>query len=227
MSRVRSAIISEREFAAHSAHEMRTPLAAARAHAQRLAAGATDASTQTNALALVRQLDLLTHLASRLLEIARIESGVALGRAPVGLGLMASLVVDEFADARHDGRLQTDLPGAPDIVDGDIDALGIALRNLIDNALKHAGPMATVIVSVRRGQLSVADDGPGVDPALLPTLVRKFARGPDANAQGSGLGLAMVATIASQSGARLALASRFASGRGFKATLHFGGEAPA
>ena len=63
-----------------------------------------------------------------------------------------------------------------------------------------------------------------MDPALLPTLVRKFTRGPDANAQGSGLGLAMVATITSQSGARLALASRFAGGQGFKATPHFRGD---
>ena len=79
---------------------------------------------------------------------------------------------------------------------------------------------AHVDVIVAPGLLVVQDDGPGVPPALLPTLVRRFERGPGA-AEGSGLGLAIVDAIARQSGARLVLHSPVAQGRGFRAELRF------
>ncbi len=112
--------------------------------------------------------------------------------------------------------------GASVPVSGDVDALGIALRNLIDNALKHGGSATRVMVTVAGQQLEVQDDGPGVPPALLAGLVRPFDRGGPGHAlQGSGLGLAMVDTIARQSGARLRLRSPVADGRGFAALLDF------
>ena len=74
MARNRMLIDAERSFAARSAHELRTPLAAARAQAQRLAQSVTDPAQRNSSLALVRQLDRLTRLATRLLQLARIES---------------------------------------------------------------------------------------------------------------------------------------------------------
>ncbi|EWS61814.1 Osmolarity sensor protein EnvZ [Methylibium sp. T29-B] len=70
------------------------------------------------------------------------------------------------------------------------------------------------------GSISVRDDGPGVPPDSLTRLVRPFERGASA-AEGSGLGLAMVETIARQSGAQLELRSPVAGGHGFEATLRF------
>lgn len=149
----------ERAFAANTAHELRTPLAAARAQAQRLVQASTDAATHGPALALLRQLDRLTHLATRLLQLARIESGVALNHEPV---------------------------------------------DLVQPALR------------------VEDDGPGVPAERVPGLVQKFERGNGAHlAACSGLGLAMVETIARQSAARLLLRSPLADGRGFGASLRF------
>jgi two-component system OmpR family sensor kinase len=168
----------------------------------------------------VRQLDRLTRLATRLLQLARIESGVALKREPVDLTLLARLVADEFIDARGAGRLVVEIHGEPAPVAGDLDALGIALRNLIDNALKHAAGAARVTVRVGPGEIAVIDDGPGVPPASLGTLVRPFVRGEVAS-EGSGLGLAIVNTIALQSGARLELRSPVDHGHGFGATLRF------
>lgn len=222
LARVAGLVDSERAFAANTAHELRTPLAAARAQAQRLVQVAHDPATAEPAQALLRQLDRLTSLANRLLQLARVESGVALQREPVDLVQLAVLVIDEFSEASRCGQLALQVQGRPVPVRGDIDALGIALRNLIENALKHGGSATQVQVRVNGQRLGVVDDGPGVPPARLAGLVRPFDRGGPGHAlQGSGLGLAMVNTIARQSGARLQMQSPVADGRGFAAWLDF------
>lgn len=223
LGRVEGLLQAERRFAAASAHELRTPLAAARAQAQRLveeARTATQPALVERAGTLLRQLDRLTALATRLLQVARIESGVALQREPVDLVQLARLVAEEFAEFRAGGRLQLSVEDTPDPIAGDVDALGIALRNLIDNALKHGGPQAQVQLLVGPRRLAVRDDGPGVPAESLSRLVRPFERG-SSGAEGSGLGLAMVDTIARQSGARLVLRSPVADQRGFEAALAF------
>jgi len=220
IDQVRTMIESERVFAAQATHELRTPIAAARAKAQRLVEIATDENSRQHAGALMRQLDRLTRLASRLLQLARIESGVALNREPVDLVTLAKMVVEEFNDAAARERLRVEVRGKPAPILGDVDAIGIALRNLIDNALKHGGEKTWVTVSVDQGAIGVIDDGPGVSAESLDKLVRPFERGLTA-AEGSGLGLSIVSAIARQCGGRLKLQSPIAAGRGFAATLDF------
>ncbi len=220
--RVRALVDSERSFAAHTAHELRTPLAAAMAQAQRLVQASADPATREPAQALLRQLARLTRLATRLLQLARVESGVALHHAPVDLVQLALLVADDFAEAQRSGRLLLQVDTRPLPVQADIDALGIALRNLIDNALKHGGDNARVTVHIDGQTLRVDDDGPGVAADQVAGLVRKFERGSASFAvTGSGLGLSLVDTIARQSGARLVLTSPLAAGHGFSACLRF------
>ena len=222
MARVRAMLDAERAFAAQAAHELRTPLAAARAQGQRLALTASSDEARRHAEALVRQLDRLTALTARLLQLARIESGVALKREAVDLAQLASLVADEHAAERRSGALVVAVTDGAHVVEGDIDALAIALRNLIDNALRHGRPPVRIEVGAR--SIGVSDDGPGVVPDQLATLVRSFVRGTAASAEGSGLGLAIVERIARQSGAVLEL--RQASGgacRGLQATIRFAG----
>ena len=221
MARVQALLAAERSFSAKMAHELRTPLAAARAQAQRLAQETDDERARERAQTLVRQLDRLTHLSTRLLQIARVDSGVALQRQPIDLRQLAQMVVDEFPQSRdntHQLRLITDT--TPASVMGDIDALGIAVRNLIENALKHAGPDARVVVRVQPDEISVTDDGPGAMGTDLAALTRPFERG-STLARGSGLGLSLVQTIARQSGAELLLTSPVADGRGWRACLWF------
>ncbi len=221
--RVRALIDAERNFAAHAAHELRTPLAAARAQAQRLAEVTTDANSRQNAKALVRQLDRLTRLATRLLQLARIESGAGQPRRePVDLVLLARLVVAEFAEAVACERLRVEVTGKPADVIGDVDAIGIALRNLIDNALKHGGEKCWVTVLVEPLAIYVIDDGPGVPADTLDKLIRPFERGITA-AEGSGLGLSITNAIVRHAGGTLALRSPLIDGRGFAAVLHFDG----
>ena len=148
LGRLQGMVRAERAFAASTAHELRTPVAAARAQAQRLVAELPEGDAQERALALVRSLDRLSNTATKLLQLSRVESGIGLEREPVDLRQLATLVLDEFrhhADVSH--RLVAELPKLPVIVQGDVDALGIAIRNLIENALKHA-PQALVEVRV-------------------------------------------------------------------------------
>ena len=154
-----------------------------------------------------------------------IESGAALNHAPVDLVQLAVLVADDFGEAQRSGRLQLRVNGRPLPVQGNIDALGIALRNLIDNALKHGGDESTVKVCITGQRLQVVDDGPGVAAGQVAGLVRKFERGSSGAAvSGSGLGLSLVDTIARQSGARLVLVSPVQDGHGFSASLWFDAE---
>ena len=220
ISRVRVLIEDERNLAAHTAHELRTPLAAARAKAQRLAQTTSDANSRQNAQALVRQLDRLTRLASRLLQLARIQSGATLQREPVDLAVLARVIVGEFAEAVARERLRIEVTAVPACVIGDIDAIGIALRNLIDNALKHGREESWVTVLVEPSAIFVIDDGPGVAPETLDKLVRPFERGITA-AEGSGLGLSITNAIVQQAGGSLELRSPILAGRGFAAVLRF------
>jgi len=220
IQRDRVLIEAERAFAARTAHELRTPLAAARAQAQRLVALTPAGAAGQSAQALVRQLDRLARLATRLLQLARIESQASVRREPVDLAMVAQMVVADFADAVASERLRIEIMDGSTGVIGDMDAIGIALRNLIDNALKHGGADAWVTVQVDTLSVLVVNDGPGVPAHTLEKLVRPFERGITA-AEGSGLGLSITTAIVRQAGGTLELISPIAGGRGFAAVLRF------
>jgi two-component system OmpR family sensor kinase len=219
LARLARLVDSERAFAADAAHELRTPLAAARAQLQRLQHAAGDDERAASAQAVTRQLDRMTRLCTRLLQLARIDAGTALRREVVDLVTLARLVVDEQRELRHASRIEI-VQRAPAAALGDLDALGIALGNLVGNALQHAGDGARITVTIDGATVRVEDDGPGVDPARLPDLRRRFERGGSRrDLLGSGIGLALADRIACDSGGRLELQSPCANGRGFRATL--------
>jgi two-component system sensor histidine kinase QseC len=106
---------------------------------------------------------------------------------------------------------------------GDADLLEVALRNLIDNALRYSpmGSTIEVFATLEHGEtvLGVKDAGPGVATDELPKLIERFYRGREATAEGSGLGLAIVRRIAELHGARLEIANL--DGGGFMAQLRW------
>ena len=107
--------------------------------------------------------------------------------------------------------------------------LQIAVRNLLDNALRYAGEGARIEIRlIRKGSgcsISVADNGPGVEPEKRAHLTARFVRGKlETESEGCGLGLSIVSRIAQLSHARLELGkglSRKEGGHGLAATLHF------
>ncbi len=222
LARLESVLESERAFAANSAHELRTPVAAALAQTQRLAVELRGTPQQARIDQIATTLHRLGDLVEKLLQLARAESGIALSRDPVDVMPAMRLVAQEFM-RRGDtaGRLHFDDGGRSRLVARiDMDAFAIALRNLIDNALHHGRGGGPVVVHIESdGSIHVVNGGPVVPPQRLATLTRRFERGA-AEAPGAGLGLAIVETILAQSGGKLELLSP-ARGRsdGFEAVL--------
>jgi two-component system OmpR family sensor kinase len=118
------------------------------------------------------------------------------------------ILVDEFR--RQDGledRLHLSLGDSSEfIVKSDVDVLGIAIRNLLENAVRYGSTDEPIRVSVCGRTVGVASGGPEVSADLLPVLTQPFQRGTTIG-QGRGLGLAIVSSIMQQVGGSLELSS--------------------
>ncbi|MBS0426944.1 MAG: HAMP domain-containing histidine kinase, partial [Proteobacteria bacterium] len=136
------------------------------------------------------------------------ESGASLGRTPVDLVRLAGTVAEEFwQDARMANRLHLNVPDeAVPLARGDVDALAIALRNLIENALRYGRGGRVELAVELPCTLVVRDDGPGVTAEQLQTLRQRHVRHSDDRA-GYGLGMSIVSTIVQQHEAALELSS--------------------
>ena len=225
LQRLDVAVQGERRFIADAAHELRTPLAALQAQAE-LALRADDPSRSREALTrLMTVIERSARLVEQLLDQARLDAGDANARMRrVALYECVEVVVRDFeAMAQHKRqRIQLELDGGE--LQGDVDALGILIRNLVDNALRYTA--AGGRVQVRCGQsgaellLHVADDGPGVPPEEHERIFDRFYRVAGNGERGSGVGLSLVARIAQLHGARIDVGEGI-DGRGFGITLRF------
>lgn len=219
MSRLKSALDAERSFAARSAHELRTPIAGALAQTQQLAAELGNGPGAARLVEIEAALKKLAKLSEKLLQLARVETGFAQSDREADLLPVLNMVVHDFnvSTLWHD-RVQV---AAGDLVAAiDPDAFAIALRNLVENALKHGATGQPVQVIVTgAGAVRVINHGDLVAAADLARLGQPFARG-DTTADGSGLGLSIARTILEQAGGALALHSP-ASGAmdGFEAVM--------
>ncbi len=227
--RVTEAFENERRFTADAAHELRTPLAALKVQAQVALRAPADDSRQHALNQVIAGVDRMTHLVEQLLTLARVDPARQ-EIAPQPLD-PAAIIADVCAElqphAQRQGQSLT-----VDIAPGCTIAvtpawLQIALRNLVDNALRYAGDGARIEVRLARVgtdcMLSVADDGPGVAPGLRARLTARFVRG-ETDGEGCGLGLSIAARVATLSHARLELGEglpRADGGHGFAATLRF------
>jgi len=223
IGRLKSALDAERQFAANSAHELRTPIAAALAQTQRLLATTSDAGTQAEARKIESTLRRLASLAEKLMQLARADAGMALlGRKTQLMPVLQLVVDDSVGQSRPPRSISLIIaPGSDDLaVDINIDALGIVLRNVIDNAIAHSPDGTDIEVSVSKDTgVTVRNHGAIVPEETLKRLSVRFERGAT-SASGSGLGLAIVETILGQVGGSLSLRSPAQGwGDGFEATV--------
>ena len=215
--RLNGSLENERRFTADAAHELRTPLAAARVQTQ-VAMLSTDADKRDHALAqTLAGLDRATRLVEQMLRLARLDPLAALpDPTAVDLSQLTRDVAAGVLDTTKKCAIEVDIPDEMFIIEGVADLLQVALRNLVDNAVRYSPEGSRITVSLLREHaqpvLSVADNGPGVSATELPRLVERFYRSPEAIAEGSGLGLTIVHRIAELHGARLELANRARGG---------------
>ncbi|RZL87640.1 MAG: sensor histidine kinase, partial [Variovorax sp.] len=162
LERLSQSLDVERALAANAAHELRTPLSAARL---RLQTALDHDLRRSDVEAALTALQTLSHRAEKLLQLSRAESGASLTRSRVDLVQLVASVAEEFwQDARARDRLELIVPEtepAPAAM-GDFDALAIALRNLVENALRYAGDSRVQLEATPDGALVVRDFGPGV-----------------------------------------------------------------
>ncbi|MGH2341416.1 histidine kinase dimerization/phospho-acceptor domain-containing protein [Segnochrobactraceae bacterium EtOH-i3] len=208
MERLRGALEAERGFTANSAHELRTPIAAALAQTQRLMAELDDGPPRERARAIASALRRLSRLSEKLLQLAKAEGGGLVAEHPAPLAPVLRLVIAELDRQTDRGDdIALELPdGDGPVSDLDPDAFAILARNLIENALKHGSPEAPVTVRLSGDLFEVENRGAPVPADVVARLERPFERGPT-GADGSGLGLAIAAAICRGAGLGFQLAS--------------------
>ncbi|WP_168713123.1 ATP-binding protein [Sphingomonas ginsengisoli (ex An et al. 2013)] len=210
---------SERHFIASAAHELQTPLAGLKAHAQ-IALATDDPTLRERSLRSIEaSVDRTSRLVEQLLDLAREEARTS-ETAP-GWTSLASVFQSIAEEAqifleRRQVQLRLDAGAANADIRADEAALTLALRNLIRNAVEHSPQGSDVRVSVARNEgmfaIQVFDEGAGIPPAELSRIRERFVRGSGAKGSGSGLGLSIVELVAAGFGATLTLANRTIGG---------------
>jgi two-component system sensor histidine kinase QseC len=199
--RIEFLLESERRFTADAAHEMRTPIAAIRAHAQVAMQGADDERRSRSLQGTIEGCDRATRLVEQLLTLSRLEADALPEERDVDLGALARRVLADIAPraiAKHQSLELNNGPAC--IIRGDETLLAVLVRNLVDNAVRYSPPSARIEVRVACGasgvRLSVEDGGPGLDDSDMRRLGGRFFRALGTAESGSGLGLSIARRIA-------------------------------
>lgn len=225
MRRLQAALDTERAFAANAAHELRNPVASARAQAQLLARHLHGSPDSARAENIASQLGQLGRRVERLLQLSRAEAGLGHAREQTDLGAIVGLISEEYS-SRTDvgGRLHIFHPDSESCwVLADPDALAIIVRNVIENAVHYGSGDAAIDITIGcDSSLRVVNGCPPLPAEVLNDLTRRFRRAGKPEAGGTGLGLAIVDTLMRQAGGSVELNSP-ATGRddGFEVVLRF------
>jgi signal transduction histidine kinase len=214
--------LAEREFVSNAAHELRTPLTTIIGAVEVLQAGAKDDPVERDRFLahIERESGRLARLARALLTLARAHAGTEAPR--VEAVSVAALLREVAADLRpHDG-VSVDVEAPDDLaVESNPDLLEQALRNLGENAAKHTARGSVVLRAYPRGNsvtIEVEDSGPGMSPEVQRHVFDRFYRG-ERDADGFGLGLAIVRESVRTLGGRIELDSSPGAGTVFRIVL--------
>jgi two-component system sensor histidine kinase QseC len=225
--RLESALQAERRFTADAAHELRTPLAALRMHVQLLQRQHSELSAPFQKLR--DDIDRSTALVENLLALARLDplSPDKLERQAVALQPFLQELLRAHSAMAEQRSISLHIDTQLDHMQMNPEMMQIALRNLLDNALRYCPPHSTVTIACSntsgRQRIAVCDDGPGVTAQQRNRLSERFFRVLGSGEQGSGLGLSIVRRIAELHGARLSFGSGL-DGRGLGVFLDFPAE---
>jgi signal transduction histidine kinase len=204
LARLDSAFDSQKSFVANASHELRTPLAITRAAVEIQMHRKRPTESQWRAMAdqVLSATERSDRLIGSLLLLARIERG-SLVRETIDLARLLSDAVDEVRPLAKTAGIRLEISVAAASVEGDPDLLRRLIGNLLENAVRHnvEGGWVTAGVTRDEGQavISVANSGPVLSPQMATEIFQPFKRGAGTrtgSAQGSGLGLSIVATIA-------------------------------
>jgi len=222
------------DFVAAVSHEFRSPLTSIRQLSEMLAEGRVPARERQQIYyeTLVRESTRLQRLVEALLNFGRMEAGVRKYRfEEMDAASLVEKVVAEFTPQLAESGRHIEIEAANNLcpIDADPEALSVALRNLVDNALKYSPGSPTVWVQWGAENSHVAirvrDRGVGIPAFERRAIFEKFFRGTaaaTANVKGSGVGLAMVRHIVAAHGGEISVVSEPGAGSTFTILLPAG-----
>jgi two-component system sensor histidine kinase QseC len=217
LGQIQEILSRERRFIADAAHEMRTPLAVLRVHAQNVLEARNEEQRRESLNYLIIGVDRTTRLVNQLLTIARLEPGAgALKTTSADLvsAVRESLVQMTPWVLSRGMELSFDCDEQSRMVETDFSAIDIALQNLVTNAVNFSPVGGQISVALtftdNSFHLNVADQGPGIDEAERERLFERFYSA--GNDQGVGLGLTIVQTVATRLGGEIRLENATSGG---------------
>ena len=228
LERLKQVMAAQQRFVADAAHQLRTPFAGLKTQSE-LALRTDDAERKQHAL---KHIHTSTQhgirLVNQLLALARNEPG---GQSTdsfstLNLNQLAQECTVNWVHMALEKNIDLGFEGTAEKVEvqGDANSLMEMLNNLIDNAIRYTPDSGHITVSVREtsqgAELSVEDNGPGIEPQHRERVFERFYRILGSGQSGSGLGLSIVAEVAKRHGAELKLDSG-SNGMGTKISLRF------
>jgi signal transduction histidine kinase len=181
--RIEKLLLANKHISADIAHDLRKPLASVLRRLEGTLAQGTDLEVVRSAVqTAIIEIENLLETFNALLRIGQVEAGARrAGFRPLDLADIAREVVEAFQPAAEDeGKTVALRLDEPLSISGDKELLTQMIANIIDNALRHAPKGVRVEVAGERMpggvRLSVADDGPGVDPRQLKLIFERFYR---------------------------------------------------
>jgi len=235
LARVERGVETQRRFTADASHELRSPLSRLRAEIEVTLRRPRDAGEYEETLrSCLEEVERLSQLTEELLTLAHLDADEKPGREAPAVPLLP--IVDDAVRRlgpqarRCEVRLLVEPPGSSPAVKVGPTAVGLALTNILDNAVKFSSAGGEIRVGVStdgaEALIEVSDNGPGVAPDELPRLFDRFHRGTAAragDAPGFGLGLAISRAVIERQGGSISAESASGGGARFSIRLPLAG----
>jgi len=224
LDRIQDLMTGLKDVSDNIAHDLKTPLHRLRTRAERALQSSRSPEALAEALgSVIEEADTLIHTFDALLSIARLEAGSRSEHfGPLNVCALTRDVAELYEPAAEERGLTLRLACLGDVtICGEKHLIGQALANLLDNAIKYAGPMAEAAVSAGGSPLTVdvgledkgdtvgivvGDRGPGIPENDRERVLQRFVRlQPSRSIPGSGLGLSLVAAVARLHGGSISL----------------------
>ena len=201
--RLQAAFEREKRFTADAAHELKTPLAALSMQTQVALRSVKNDETKEALLKVLSGAQRSAHLVQQLLTLSRMEPEEELtDTTKIILAKQVADIISMLVPAALEKNIELELlsPDSQATIQGNVTAIDILIRNLVDNAIRYSPNNTRVLIAIKTAGkqviLSVIDNGPGVPKELRKRIFERFFRVIGNNTVGSGLGLSIVQQIA-------------------------------
>lgn len=210
MGRIEKLIGKEKQFISDAAHEMKTPLAILKIHANNLSVATTESERQDSMKKLIRGIDRTSHLTRQLLTLAKVEDLQTQASGSCSMTPLCQQLIADLYPMAMKKQQELILNGIDQMeIGADPELMRIMLENLVTNALKYSPENGRVEINLHhQGNqfvIDVLDDGEGIPEEQQLTIFERFNRGKEISSEGTGLGLAIVKRIAELHGFALQL----------------------